>query len=579
VIARDSFIFFPSEFSLDILHFFFSRLSQNFNEVVDPLTKKMKIKLTFLLLLCMYSLNTPAVGQIQRHIWSSVPLDDDFNFGQLSGLSDRGYDHATVAMNNERDVLVAFHSVRGDRNGDLIGPGLVWAGGMKQVEVAFFDYSSDGGIESWTHLDTKIIGSVDHDPVPQTNQTIVKCERPDVVAVDDMFFVVWTRRYHDGIPNQDGQPAVLECAWIAESGNPADPINVFAHSSGNPGRGYALDSHTTANPFQVKECAGTVDAVKLDNGDDDLLEVAVVYPHVISYAGNPTGDRTFELRVATCSFQKSTSVIEKEDGYPKLAATVPFNGPPTPGGLESPGLVLPDLAPSGETKAFWMVYERQKMKPVTGSPDDVADGRIKLEYYQHEPGPPGDPGTWEQRASKTFKGSTDNWAWRRRPMISSFPEGDQQQYAAVAFSKASSVLPPLDSSPDVFFEIWEYDNGSLSNNSATIQVYAPWPNFNNKWDDRPLPTMGKLIPLEARFFATREDFPPSSSVPVSLRSFNPAYPSTMSTLDADVNGFTGVRRPAASYHYQTGAPNPHYYAVTWEKEDASSQKKVYVYFD
>jgi hypothetical protein len=520
-----------------------------------------------------------ASGQIQKQTWAEIPLDlSGANLPAGPGFSDRGYDHATLAMNNNKDVVVAFHSSRGYRSDDLANANLEWAGDMKQVEIAFFEYTGVGGIDSWTHFETRIIGSVDWDPVANTTQNTVKCERPDVVVVGDQFFVVWTRRYHNSYPGQSIQPAVLECAFVEFQEVPSKELIVRADPT-FPGLGIILDKHESASFFGVRECSGVADAVALGNGDPDLLEAAVVYPHVLSYSNTITGDRTFELRVVTCSLRKSNGAITINN-FPALASSVPFNGAPSPSGVPSTGLILPDLGPSDEEMAFWLLYERQKLKPVTGSPDEVPDGRVKLEYRKLD----ASTNEWNVEASKTFKGFIDDWSWRRRPTISSVSKDSQKHYAAISFSTVSSVAPLGTASPGVHFEIWEYDAGTLSSSSPAIPLYVPWPNFYVKWDDKPHPLLGRVSPiLEARFFATREAFPPSGSVPMSLMSFDPApATSVMKTLDADVNGFNGIRRPAAAYLYDPSATNPHYYAVTWEKIDyvpATPQKKVYLYFE
>ncbi len=540
-----------------------------------------KSKILILAWIAISLLPALAFGQINRQNWTEILLDDDFLFGEGQGFDDRDADHATVAMNSDRDVLVAFHSSRGYRPDDLDDPNKEWAGSMKQVEVALFEFTpTPGGIDRWTYRDTKVVGSVEYSPVPLAVQDLVKCERPDVVAVEDQFFVVWTRRYDHSFTGQSNQPAVLECAWVHASGNPNDPIGVVGHPSGSPGRGFEIDIHDPGNssPFEVRECAGVVDAVKLTEDDDDILEVAVVYPHVVDPGTSINDDRSFELRVAKCEFDMTTNSITKTVGYPLIAPTVPFNGQPTPTGVPSPGLVLPDLAPSGEDRAFWLVYERQKVKPVLNFPDTV-DGRIKLEYYKLDPVIGGSPGTWEQKASKTFKGSTSNWSWRRRPMISSYPTGSGAQLVSIAFSYANSMPNANDASPNVLYEFWGYDSGTLGKATTAVPLVDPWPNTSIRWDDRPLPLLGRLNPFVGACYATRDEFPQPSTVPTKLARFNPVVPSIFTILDTDSEDFTGVRRPAASYHHEPGATIPDYQVVTWEKVKANGEKRIFIFFE
>lgn len=116
---------------------------------------------------------------------------DGTGLSQGAGNLLRDADHGTVAMNSNRDIAVAFHSVRD--SSDLDGANFSWNGEMKQVELAYFEYKNNSGVETWEHLDTVILGSVDYSPLSSSYPVdLVRCERPDVIAVEDKFFVVWT---------------------------------------------------------------------------------------------------------------------------------------------------------------------------------------------------------------------------------------------------------------------------------------------------------------------------------------------------------------------------------------------------
>jgi len=158
-----------------------------------------------------------------------------------AGPTDRDADHATVAMNSERDIVVAFQTSRPDITG---------FGNMKQVEFAYYEWQSG---DTWDFVKTEVVGSTGHNPIG-LNQSVVRCERPDIIAVDDKFFIVWTRRYQaSGDPNE---PAVLECAWIDK----VAPGNVQVLNNGlASGQGVILDMHVPAigsRKFWVKDCAG-----------------------------------------------------------------------------------------------------------------------------------------------------------------------------------------------------------------------------------------------------------------------------------------------------------------------------------
>jgi len=222
---------------------------------------------------------------------NDVPLaTDGYGLPNGIGATTRGADHATVAINEDRDIAVAYHSSR---------PAITGAGGanIKQVELAYYEYQDIGGIETWVYLDTILLGSIDYSPVLGLNQTSVRCERPDVVAVRDKFFVVWTRRYEDSLaplqyPNQSEGPAVIECAWV-EKASPQQTYKIQTYpdyrdpANPSPGLGYILDSHivgTGLRDLLTKECLGVADAVPLSD-DNDEYKVAVVYPHQTDFSG------------------------------------------------------------------------------------------------------------------------------------------------------------------------------------------------------------------------------------------------------------------------------------------------------
>ena len=495
------------------------------------------------------------------------------------GLPDRDADHATVAINSNRDIVIAFHSKREEGANDLPPqdtPGKLWGGTMKQVELAYYKYTPSGGVDAWQHLGTKVIGGVEKSPILILFQKLVKCEKPDVIAVGDKFFVVWTRRYHNDArwPSQAGQPAVLECAWVEESGN-----DFFV--TGIQGIGFPIDSHIPGtfadNWFEVKECGGVVDAVALyDPAKPNKCEVAVVYPHQTLFSSGGDLKRKFDLRVATCRLMGSTISVTK---YDSLYENVPFNGAPAPAGEPSPGLVLPDLAPSNEKDAFWVVHERQKMIPTTTSIEP--DGRIRLEYFQLL------DGAWESQGSKLFKSPTSGAPlyWRRRPTISSYPKGTTEQIVSVAFGQVNSYPRTGDISANVIYEHWEHENGSLIS-PPTIpipMVTANWPNVPTIWDDRPLPLQGRLDPLTWRCYSTRSSTSPTlpDSPPADLMGFNPTYPGTFDFLDGNNVYYRGIRRPAADYFFDDtpGAIDPDYFVVTWEKGSTSGKKSVYIGID
>ncbi len=502
-------------------------------------------------------------------IFFRVPVAaDGAAFSQGAGDPGRDSDHGTVAMNNDRDVVVAFHTVR---ENDLITP-FVYAGELKQVELAYFEYRESAGVGAWVHIDTGILGSIDWSPLSIGTVSLVRCERPDVVAVDDKFFVVWTRRYDRDTPGVgdpgDNEPAVLECAWVGKNAG-STGLDVYADPAGNDGLGYSLDFHIGGpTAFEIRECAGVADAVVLSDPlhPNHPYNVAVVYPHQKEFARDTGNKRKFDLRVVTCSLDTSqpTPVISKTT-YNPIALDLAFNGDPAPGGIPSPGLVLPDLAPSKEDNAFWLAYEEQVEREITpsstGVPEDVAEGKIRLKYMTLS------GGQWSPEATKTFKtpGGGPNYNWRRRPMISSYPDEPNHHLVSISYGTANSNPDIGDDSTNIFYEQWEYLNGGLSSPpSLPSPLTVDWPNLDTAWDDRPAPLMGRASPFIRRCYATRID-DPAFPQRRDLFEFDPVYPSTLKIIDSDTDVISSVSRPAAAFLHFPGAVNPDYFAVTWEK--------------
>lgn len=513
---------------------------------------------------------------------STAPPGAQWGFG----LADRDADHGSVAINSNRDIVVAFHSTRTETadSSDLPPKGTtnwLWDGTMKQVELAYYKY--DQANDRWNHHDTRVMGGVEYNPLFLT-QNIVKCERPDVVAVGEKFFVLWTRRYFNGQnwADQSGQPAVLECAWVSW-----DPASSDFVVSGIEGIGWPIDEHVPGSTneneqFEIKECAGVADAVALyDPQDPDKHEVAVVYPHQTKFSSGADLDRTFDLRVATCKLV-GTNISVTKSPLP-LYPSIKFNGPPTPAGEPSPGLILPELAPSNEKDAFWIVHERQKMvEPDIGLPKEP-DGRIRLEYYQLI------AGDWESQASKLFKsspiGSGSPLYWRRRPVLSSYTKGVSDTVVSIAFGKVNSYPRMGDITANIVYEHWEYDNNNLISPPTLpgLVLTADWPNQSTLWDDRPAPLQGRHDPLTWRCYATRMSASPTipESAPADLMGFDPNPPGTLEFLAGNNAWYKGIQRPATAYFYDdaVGAVRPDYFVVTWEQRNPASERRVFINVD
>ncbi|NQU47378.1 MAG: hypothetical protein HQ519_01925 [Planctomycetes bacterium] len=370
---------------------------------------------------------------------------------------------------------------------------------------------------------------------------------------------------------------------------PTTTIKIYGHDGlvSQPGRGFALDAHLPigGNDFFVRDCAGVADAVALDEDDPDRLEVAVVYPHFVGRIENPVNplqpQRHFDLRIVTCTFNVLTKERTKESGFTPLWSNLHFDGEPAPTNVTSPGLILPDLAPSSEERAFWLVHERQKLKSQGTNLPLVPDGRIKLEYYKLEDQVIDPPGNWVQKAAKTFQGSSQNWSWKRRPMVSTYVADTDEHVVSIAFSTVDSMDNPADSSSNVVYEHWEYEGGSLISPptypGVAMPIWDPVPVDSGTWLDRPIPLHARTISKKIRrCYLTGNPHPGTS--PTQLVDWNPfTTPGTKTVADSDANsGFTGIRRTAVVYKYDSNAINPDYFAVTWEKLDNNSLKRVYI---
>lgn len=372
--------------------------------------------------------SVPVAQTWDRDDQFAIPLQSSASGGHW-GLIDRKADHATVAMNSVGDVLIAYHSSRPDFNANYDS--------LKQVEIAFLEYDSTSDSWSLESQNQKVVGGVDPSPLSGTyQQTDVKCERPDVIAVGEMFFVVWTRIYErqhgSGNPSdQINEPAVLECAWVKKDSN--GDIQVYTGNAA-AGAGFELDRDSTTSRFFVRECAGCPDAVVLHPGDANTLPtVGIVYPHQTNFGdyGSPADNqRLFELRFQACSIDPANGNAISSVAYPALVAS---NGSTTgivyDGYNNAAGIVLPDLAPGSDNWRFGLAYEEQL------KPGSVTNGRIILQTWEATP----NGASIAQLESHAF-GNSSTTAYRRRPILSSYPAAfPGQDVFAIAFNKVSTT--------------------------------------------------------------------------------------------------------------------------------------------
>lgn len=483
------------------------------------------------------------------------------------GEDDRTYEHATVAVNDNLDILVAFNS---DRN-ELGAPFL------KQVEVAYYEYL---GAETWEFRETVIVGSIDYAPLTTIfGPTQTTCERPDIIAVKDKFFVVWTRNYpaSSSPPSTKYEPALLECAWIdIVQGSSNKEMEVFAYP-GSVGRGWELDFDNpgASHNFHVLESKGVPDAVYL-NDPNDPYKVAVVYAHQKVFFDEPPGStaRDCELRVVTCSLDTTGGTPVILDTDPETIETsVAFNGPSS-----SVGMILPDLAPSGEDNAFWLTAESQE------DFGNGVDGVVLLGYWKHN-------GTsWGRMAYRTIRtfSGTNNLV-RRRPMISSYPEGAGDQTVALTYGQLDPDADPLqgeDDSANVILKFQTYTEGTIgpppTGGGVNYGAYFQWPNVSSLSDAKSVVLSGRQS-AGIQFCMADELGAPGQSADCKIQVLNQAVngiPTVLETAREFAPGAgDSIGRPAAAYSYyppSAGLYSPDYVALTWEESQGGSPLSVFL---
>lgn len=466
------------------------------------------------------------------------------------GLNGRDADHAVVVMNSDKDILVAFHTDRGDLNSSPR---------PKQVEAVLFDYSVVAGVETWTYVDSFLLGATTEDPLGKVGvNDPVKCERPDVVACGRSFLVVWTRRYEGLAPPDDKHPAVLECAWIDRDSSGAPVVyDAGGASASGTGLGFILD-----DAYEILECAGVPDAVVLDDGAGaNLPEIAVVYPAQTVFSSGSNLVRSFELRIATCTLDvaNATAPIASSTPADLIGSPVSFNGDD---GM-SAGMILPDLARGIDSNQFILAYEEQFNNPATSS--DY--GLIRMHRIERS------AGTWSSQQSHTF-GNAQSTLARRRPNLSSyFTSGGTVNNVTIAFNTHPAGNRNADA--DVVFSEWILDPNSgvygVQWNSGVGQPAPGWPNDSRdltivKYDFRPTPLHGASSTFRRCYAETfQAPAPPTGNcdlIEYDLETNQIGPPLVSAPL----------ARPAAAYLFDSGASEPNYVTLTWEQNLVTPDK-------
>lgn len=487
----------------------------------------------------------PATPDCQTTVFKGssveIPPMSDTRDGDW-GLPDRTADHATVAINDDGDVLVVYHTERTGYQSTTYG--------LRQVEAALFEY--DSTLDSWQLTNRYLLGDVRYDTLG-VGFSPVKCERPDVVAIGSGFFVTWTRRYDRSF--QFEEPAVLECAWLAEvSGN-----YIVYNNGATSGIGVKL-----ADGYYVRECAGVPDAVLLDPGvagAPKSVGVAFVEQTKFGDDANSTPPydalRLCNLRFVVCEIN-SGHALSIPSPVVDLVTGIKFNGDTSPSAGDSAGLVLPDCAPTSTNFRFWFAYEEQLSQSGLNPPD----GRIRLKLFERTP-----LGTWDELTGRSF-GSSSLLAARRRPNLSSYPpDSGGLDLVSIAFSKSE-----VNGNGDVVYEHWVHDSSNGLYKAATPPSIG-FPNDPGGVivdDSHPIPVLGRNLPMIRRCYVDLSD---------TGKRILRHDQQTNQIVDLTGAG-TGIGRPAVSCWL-----NPHLQrddvAVTWEQIVGGSPgyKRIFLRLD
>jgi len=191
-----------------------------------------------------------------------------------------------------------------------------------------------------------------------------------------------------------------------------------------------------------------------------------------------------------------------------------------------------------EVDAFWLAAERQV--EIGGA----AEGKIYLGYWKWV------AGMWTEQASRTYQtGTSGTTFFRRRPMISSYPETGQSPVVGLVFNKidVSGPAPNL----DVIYKQVAYDpTGGFQNPPLIPQ----WPNDPLIDDHKPAAVMGRAAANISVAYAGRSPGLTASSDLINIQG-----------TVVDTSPHVTDARPALSYHFDPTSSDPDYVAVSWEK--------------
>lgn len=227
---------------------------------------------------------------------------------ELPNLSLDSADHAVLAINDNGDIFVAWHSFRSD----LFGT-------PRQVEGAFLKRTGPG---TWKSPDPATDVFLLGDPVMGIYGSIDNCRKPDVVAIGNDFVVTWPRGYVFTDPVNR-----LEAAHIQVDGS-----GYAAVRSPGPGVGYLLDANIN------KGGAGVMPDLIHDPAIPGTA--SVIYAHEIT---EQSGRRDYELRIVSMDFRNGANIFPKKTLVPSFPLDNSKNLGAPPGGMVLPDAVVDDF--------------------------------------------------------------------------------------------------------------------------------------------------------------------------------------------------------------------------------------------
>ncbi len=348
---------------------------------------------------------------VSRGFQFEIPLTVDNLTGVGSwGNATRVADHAVVAMNNDKDILVAYDTNRPDLGQNT-----------SQIEVAMFHWT---GTDTWDYKGNLLLGDAHVDTL-RRGVSFVRCERPDVVAASNSFLVHWTRRY----TTLTNHPTSQECAWV-QWDQASQTFKAYTNQPPASGQGFVFDfDGLNGINLWVKECAGVPDAVLLDDSTA-LLTVGIVYLHQKHFSGGTPLTRDFQMRFATTTFDSANPGLPFTATAPvELITTLRFDGPDN----DAAGLILPEVAEGSTKDRFILAYEEQiETAPGSGS----YFGRIVLHRMDWV------GGVWSSQQSHTFGSATGTPLSRRRPMIDAYRASSLaagKELVSIAFNRINLI--------------------------------------------------------------------------------------------------------------------------------------------